>query len=1253
MEEPAGAPGTPLQRRVTWSTLLLAKRFSRRIREAAIARRQPQCDVEDLDGIVHSRLQAAAGGKPLASSVTEDQLLQAATDWLRDAESGQQATFLRQRHQWSAMLHHWLYMGAVEAFALSWVVLLFFETAPGVPAEFPGAIPFSWPVGGLEAAAMLALAVDIWLQLVVECHARPCRTRIERLASVFGGRTARPSRPFASPVFGAAVSPTAPPLIPVRRVESEGQLGIELGESGADTAAPSPPKRTRRPAIVPVPPPRTPPAPSPPSSRTRPTSTASASAAAATAAAAASSGGVQPPLPPSRPPPPPPPRRARPVRLRDLLPFQDKLWDNAALFVLLLGIAEWLSYYAGGITVFRVSRPLRPLLLIAKSPDLRRSLAVIARTFAAIGRITSLFALLLLFYAVLGCQVFSPEQVSGYSLENDNFGSFSASALTMFVLQSTENFPDVMYPALEERPVVAVLFFISGLYAFAWVITPLLLAVQYEHYQSVMETAARAQRAKSYVPMLAAYKCVARAAMLRRARGGASAAAAATLGPGTSAGAAATGRVEDLRTDNASDEETFSEFLWRAKGVRRQAARALFRALDVEQEASSDRMVTAAEFLVLPQFIRLSPPGMRSNSCQQCRSCHPGRVLCCYTHGQRVRVREAARQLLRHPLTHWVVVAAVVMSAVVACWWSWPAQRLYDACVEANGRALCWNYSVMVEEYAALAALSVGMLEIALRVVASGGPHRWIAASSWNTFDFVVTAWSWGASLAIAMGAKQSLPAGSTDFLEITRAARVLRVLSVVPELRDFVDFVTAGRTVNIPRTALVFAVLTVCVMLAWSVVGQELFGAIPGTATPDGQIYTFRTLGYSLLDMTQVLAVNNWNSIMYPVIFKAAAGPITSWFFVSFFFVGSMVLTNCVSGIIIDYYAIAKADAERERIQQSLFTGLGGEDDDAEDADEEGYASLGDGAHHGIVDPIGRIAPPALDVVVRTIFCCASPAELDEDLSMAARRRPASAGGEMPTTADAVVALPSWLLSLLCCSQTAYRRITRICGVPLGCCGDDARRSGSRRLRKSKPPPPAFHSVTGPVLSDSLTCIGVMLAPCCCRWRDSSHVHSEGGPTRGSLQSNSEALLSAGAGPTAGRKASDNGLQPVAGLGALSHKVVREYVASLRQELREDIESQSPPRLWRLLRRQRKRALRRARAVAAGRGAAGAESDSSDDEEDGQDDSGQEDSDTDGEDDMWDADGDGQGQHGRYVLSEAQALLLRQELGADVFDDL
>ena len=1173
-------------RRLTWTTMLLAQRFTKRIREAAAAKRQPQCDVEDLDSIVQARLQAASGGKPTAA-VTEDDFLQAASDWLRDAETGQQASFSRVRHPCARVVQHWAYTASIEALSVAWLAMLFAEAAPGVPEDAPEAIPFRWSVGGAEAAVLGLLVADMVAQLLIELYARPCGGRWRRLRTALGLKNE------------ATTS--------YRRLRG---------------AAPPPPRR------APV----------------------------ELRSGAAAGGGIEMPgtvpRPPPGPPPPSPLLRADPAamghsrgfRARDAAVFQDKLWENVALAVLALGVAEWLGYYPLGGRFFRLSRPLRPLFLIAKSQDLRRSMAVIARTFAAIGRITSLFSILLLFYAVLGCQVFSPEQVDGYSLEGDNFGSFGASALTIFVLQSTENFPDVMYPALRQRPVVALVFFLSGLYAFAWVITPLLLAVQYEHYQTVMEAAARRQRAKSYVPMLAAYKCVARAAMLRRNR---------EEGPAPSGS-----RVQVLRTDNASDQETFADFLWRAKGVRRQAARALFLALDVEQEASSDRMVTAAEFLVLPQFLRLSPQGMRANVCQQSRSCRrrPAAGCLCYSHAQRSLIREAARALVRHPVVHWLLVLAVGASAVSACWWSWPAQRRYDACVAELGRAACWSHTVMVEEYVALASLSVGVVELTLRMLASGGGTRWLSASAWNWFDVVVTGWSWASSLAIVLGAKQALPPGSTDLLEITRAARVLRVLSVVPELRDFVDFVTAGRTVNIPRTALVFAVLTVCVMISWSVVGQQLFGSIPGTATPDGQIYTFRTLGYALLDMTQVLAVNNWNSIMDAVAYRAPLGAVTTWFFVSFFFFGSMVLTNCVSGIIIDYYSIAKADAERERIQQSLFTGLGGEEDDE-------LAAEGDGSRHGVVDPIGRIAPPNLDVAVRAAACCATADELEEDMLATGRKRSAAAPR---TTADAFLALPAWLLGLALCRGSARRRWTRCCGVRL-CCrrADEAtlRRSRTRRLRRARSAHASFHQAPDSLLSDVASCAGVLLAPCCGR-RSGASPQTVGVELRGSVQDKAGALLPAGAASSMAGPAASK-LQAVPGLGRLSHKVVREYVASLREELREDIQSQSPPRLWRLLRRQRKAAIRAQRAGGAAAEAKAArrlpvatvlpvdEEDEEDeegiDEEDEEEEDGvvEDDSDDSEEDDEPLEDG------GRFVLSEAQALLLRQELGADVFDDL
>jgi hypothetical protein len=84
----------------------------------------------------------------------------------------------------------------------------------------------------------------------------------------------------------------------------------------------------------------------------------------------------------------------------------------------------------------------------------------------------------------------------------------------------------------------------------------------------------------------------------------------------------------------------------------------------------------------------------------------------------------------------------------------------------------------------------------------------------------------------------------------------------------------------------------------------------------------------------------------------------------------------------------------------------------------------------------------------------------------------------------------------------------------------------------------------------------------------------------------------------------------------------MRSYVAELREELREDIESQSPPGVWRMLRQQARRA------------GPGLDASDTDDEED------DDEEDEDDEDDCT----------GVHVLSEAQALLLRQELGDTVF---
>lgn len=62
--------------------------------------------------------------------------------------------------------------------------------------------------------------------------------------------------------------------------------------------------------------------------------------------------------------------------------------------------------------------------------------------------VVALFVVLVLFYGVLGTQLFSSEQVGGYDPGNDNFNDFGASALAVYILTTTGTLPRQPPPRL-------------------------------------------------------------------------------------------------------------------------------------------------------------------------------------------------------------------------------------------------------------------------------------------------------------------------------------------------------------------------------------------------------------------------------------------------------------------------------------------------------------------------------------------------------------------------------------------------------------------------------------------------------------------------------------------------------------------------------------------------------------------------------------------------------------------------------------
>ena len=168
----------------------------------------------------------------------------------------------------------------------------------------------------------------------------------------------------------------------------------------------------------------------------------------------------------------------------------------AALCVDLALFVTWHQQYK-----WRLARCLRPILLVTRVRGLRRPLWVMVRTTLAVTQIGLFGSVIVLFYSVLGMQLFNTAQVPGYGpnpdgpiLPNDpsklndvngNFDNILEALLATYTATTTESYPGVLYPALQLRPIVASIYFISFMSVSIYIIMPLIIAVVYDMYRDV------------------------------------------------------------------------------------------------------------------------------------------------------------------------------------------------------------------------------------------------------------------------------------------------------------------------------------------------------------------------------------------------------------------------------------------------------------------------------------------------------------------------------------------------------------------------------------------------------------------------------------------------------------------------------------------------------------------------------------------------------------------------------------------------
>lgn len=395
------------------------------------------------------------------------------------------------------------------------------------------------------------------------------------------------------------------------------------------------------------------------------------------------------------------------------------------------------------------------------------------------------------------------------------------------MLSTTEDFPEVFYPALDARPYTASVFYLVFLGWVLWVNLPILLGVTYdlyisEHHANLAKRALRRKKA-----LVAAFRVL--------------------TGP-------------HLPMSREAPTVDYQRFSMLVRLLRKRATyndiRLLFFALDTDFTSA----ISEDEFLHLPRIINTSFQQMdRMNEGLAGTRAARARTL------SSIRERDLktfAQAVVPTVAFDIAVKVALVISVAPMFFWSVAINKAYNDCMHVGhpdegevDAADCQSEQLYVSQVISAVFIAALCVEQGLRIKAAGFLRY--MDSKWNRFDFVATMLSAGASLLYLAfplyTLTQTVNAGAQDLLGIPRGMRLMRILSVFKRFRTFVS--TLGDCVAV---ALQLGVLYFATTYMFAVVGMELFGHLHGDSHSDTQRWSFTTFGGAMLVLLQ-LTVRRW----------------------------------------------------------------------------------------------------------------------------------------------------------------------------------------------------------------------------------------------------------------------------------------------------------------------------------------------------------------------------------------------------------
>jgi voltage-gated sodium channel len=201
--------------------------------------------------------------------------------------------------------------------------------------------------------------------------------------------------------------------------------------------------------------------------------------------------------------------------------------------------------------------------------------------------------------------------------------------------------------------------------------------------------------------------------------------------------------------------------------------------------------------------------------------------------------------------------------------------------------------------------LGIFVVEIFIRIAAFGRRPQDFFKNGWNVFDFVVI------GAAFLPGVRENV-----TILRLVRLLRVVRLASVLPDLRIFITAIVR----SIPAVVSL-AVMTLLLLFTYGMVGWVLFH--------DELPERWGTIGRAMLTLFTMLTIEAWPDQLYA---GMAVHPASWIFFVSFILIAGFLLINIFLAVVINSIEEARAlhlKAEHQERVKILSDGVETPEDD------------------------------------------------------------------------------------------------------------------------------------------------------------------------------------------------------------------------------------------------------------------------------------------------------------------------------------